>query len=638
MEKHKYSDHPLFSHYYNSLTKDVLRYTTEFESYISFWNVFSPSRRVAGLLKVSRRFGNGDFRDVSEQETNYYTKIKINPENVSQYIDSSGSIYTVRTGNSNDIVAYTRNEIFETSLFQLSPGTDFKFVGTGGGDDFIITGHGSSEIFSGTGNDFIDAGRGGDTIDAGSGDDIIFTGPKDKGIGRSSDRVTLGYGMDLVVSGGLTAVPGTDKSNWVNDLIDNKGDQVAMAAITAAKAALDIAGAVSDFSPKAKVLKVLLGLAMDGSVKGVFGFGKSSKPTEGVEFSNTTLIKDFNFHDGDVVLQKYLVSRGFTATIDLVRADNSIVLSDGGGNHLLKIFADPRMVNKVYNELIYQDAPFTFDKNYIEFSLQSQAIDLGTYVEKHNGRVYLGSVSDLGKRHSATDSLDRIDSAVASTMSKLNRADAKQLENTFQSIKETGGDLTEGETQFMFGSRGGILLEMNSGLQNGFNVGTGTKHGDVIYVKNSTSLGQVQKQVLSSNDLSYVLAFEGDDYIFGSEGRDFLFGGRGDDYLSGSAGNDYLYGGEGNNTFYGGSGADTFVFNKDHSNYSTQTIKDFEFEVDKIDISGFGKYSERVDHDVWYLSGKGVIVGVWDRSSQSSMGIILSNGTPEDANNTDYII
>jgi Ca2+-binding RTX toxin-like protein len=84
----------------------------------------------------------------------------------------------------------------------------------------------------------------------------------------------------------------------------------------------------------------------------------------------------------------------------------------------------------------------------------------------------------------------------------------------------------------------------------------------------------------------------GDDFIFGGDGIDVLKGGAGNDTLQGDGGNDTLRGGAGddilqgllgNDRLFGDAGADTFqflggVFGKD-------TIKDFEFGIDKLDMS-----------------------------------------------------
>ena len=84
----------------------------------------------------------------------------------------------------------------------------------------------------------------------------------------------------------------------------------------------------------------------------------------------------------------------------------------------------------------------------------------------------------------------------------------------------------------------------------------------------------------------------GDDFIFGGDGADTIRGGSGNDTLQGDGGNDTLRGGAGDDTLqgllgddklFGDAGTDTFqflgvVFGQD-------TIKDFEFGTDKLDMS-----------------------------------------------------
>jgi VCBS repeat-containing protein len=78
------------------------------------------------------------------------------------------------------------------------------------------------------------------------------------------------------------------------------------------------------------------------------------------------------------------------------------------------------------------------------------------------------------------------------------------------------------------------------------------------------------------------------DTLEGGRGNDFLFGNGGKDTLRGGEDADHLYGGEGDDTLTGGAGVDTFVYAEGGG---TDTITDFEVDVDKIDlVSVSGKY------------------------------------------------
>ncbi len=89
-----------------------------------------------------------------------------------------------------------------------------------------------------------------------------------------------------------------------------------------------------------------------------------------------------------------------------------------------------------------------------------------------------------------------------------------------------------------------------------------------------------------------IAGFDGNDNLRGDEGNDVMSGGRGSDRLSGGDGDDLLRGGDGND-FLGGDlgddvligqgGLDLFMF-RTYNNDGTDTIKDFEIGVDKIDI------------------------------------------------------
>jgi Ca2+-binding RTX toxin-like protein len=89
-----------------------------------------------------------------------------------------------------------------------------------------------------------------------------------------------------------------------------------------------------------------------------------------------------------------------------------------------------------------------------------------------------------------------------------------------------------------------------------------------------------------------ISGYEGDDSISGGSTNDMLKGGwgddtlrgnEGDDILKGDWGNDVLIGGSGTDTLVGGTGSDRFVIGP--VNGSRNTIMDFEFGIDLIDLS-----------------------------------------------------
>jgi Ca2+-binding RTX toxin-like protein len=77
---------------------------------------------------------------------------------------------------------------------------------------------------------------------------------------------------------------------------------------------------------------------------------------------------------------------------------------------------------------------------------------------------------------------------------------------------------------------------------------------------------------------------KGNDVLDGGAGDDFLDGEIGNDVLDGGAGNDFLDGRRGDDTLEGGDDDDRFAFAR---GYDTDTITDFQDDIDTIELSGF---------------------------------------------------
>ena len=113
----------------------------------------------------------------------------------------------------------------------------------------------------------------------------------------------------------------------------------------------------------------------------------------------------------------------------------------------------------------------------------------------------------------------------------------------------------------------------------------------------------------------------GPDIAEAANGKDILFGGGGPDVLSGGNGKDVLVGGPAADILTGGAGADTFVYTfhgdapahgeeeaheageadsegegEGHSGPSVETITDFQFGLDQIDLSQLELVSGFSDH------------------------------------------
>ena len=65
-------------------------------------------------------------------------------------------------------------------------------------------------------------------------------------------------------------------------------------------------------------------------------------------------------------------------------------------------------------------------------------------------------------------------------------------------------------------------------------------------------------------------------------------GGNGNDTITGSSGNDTIYGGAGIDRLAGGAGADTFFYaaTSDSRGTGYDTLVDFDFAIDKLDLTG----------------------------------------------------
>ena len=110
--------------------------------------------------------------------------------------------------------------------------------------------------------------------------------------------------------------------------------------------------------------------------------------------------------------------------------------------------------------------------------------------------------------------------------------------------------------------------------------------------------------------------------IIGDGSANTLTGGRGDDRLDGGAGDD---------TYTGGEGADTFVFAAESG---TNTITDFEDNIDTIDLTAFSSISGFTD-----LSGKIEQDGADTKIDLSDFGggvIVLEDFTSTDLDASDF--
>ncbi|QAY75222.1 M10 family metallopeptidase C-terminal domain-containing protein [Sphingosinicella sp. BN140058] len=121
-------------------------------------------------------------------------------------------------------------------------------------------------------------------------------------------------------------------------------------------------------------------------------------------------------------------------------------------------------------------------------------------------------------------------------------------------------------------------------------------------------VGTARADRLEGSDTSDLITGNGgDDLIFGGRGNDQLVGGAGDDTLRGGNGNDYLKGGTGNDILYGGNGYDRFIFEQGAK--AQDWVKDFQHDVDKIDLSDIDANSNRAGNQAFNWIGYQAFTG-----------------------------
>ncbi|WP_105901266.1 T1SS-143 repeat domain-containing protein [Vibrio gangliei] len=134
-----------------------------------------------------------------------------------------------------------------------------------------------------------------------------------------------------------------------------------------------------------------------------------------------------------------------------------------------------------------------------------------------------------------------------------------------------------------------------------------------------------------ATDHSVVVGDDTNDVLVGTSGHDVLIGGAGNDILVGGAGADILIGGSGNDELWGGerygSGdgeTDTFVWHaKDIGTTASpaiDVIKDFELNVDKIDIRGLLK-----DMDSNGINMEDLLAGVKGSEQDGKINLTVNN-------------
>ncbi len=123
-----------------------------------------------------------------------------------------------------------------------------------------------------------------------------------------------------------------------------------------------------------------------------------------------------------------------------------------------------------------------------------------------------------------------------------------------------------------------------------------------------------------------------DDTITGDAVDNWLYGYSGNDVVNGGAGADVIFGNDGSDTLSGGTGADTFYFIAGDT--GTDTVTDFENDVDQLDLQYLGAFSSTQQVlDAASSSGADTVIDLGSGNS-----IVLQNFAFANFNETDFLV
>ncbi len=424
-----------------------------------------------------------------------------------------------------------------------------------GGDDVILGGEGDDSLNGGAGDDEIWGEAGADTIDGGDGSDLIRY--------REDAR---GVTVDL------TAGSATDGSGATDTLrsIENVHGSEHADAITGNSDDNRLFGfSGNDTIFGADGADILLGGDGSDSLSG----GDGNDQLWG-EIGTDTL--DGGAGAGDVV--RYLNSTA-GVEVDLLAG----IASDGLGytDTLLNIeyahgseFGDLLRGNTQANNLFGYGGNDTLIGGEGDGDLLSGGAGGDTYIyHAGDGR---DTFNDLGETSGGADTVVIEGYTVANASIRKQGADALLIDfgTTNDSValaNSYAGTHAGAIEQVMFADGQSFTI-----AQLKARIGT-----PLVQARNAATNGDDALSVTADNTTVDGLA--GDDTISGRSTDDLLSGGAGNDVLRGGAGDDTLEGGAGNDDMTGGAGADMFVLG---ARMGSDTVRDFEFGTDGLDISG----------------------------------------------------
>lgn len=427
------------------------------------------------------------------------------------------------------------------------------------GNDIVQAGGGNDMVSGGDGNDQIDGGKGDDSLYGGNGNDTILGG-------AGNDWIDGGAGADLMDGG-------SGNDTYVVDSASDKVVEYAGSGIDTVRTTLGI------YSLSANVEN----LTYAGSPAQSFtGYGNELNN----QLTGGQGIDVLYGQEGDDKLY------GNGANDTLVGGDGDDRINGGAG-------ADNMVGGAGYDEYWVDNLADIVDET------GGSGID----------RVWVSGISAWA----AGNGVEHITFSGSTNFSALGNSLANVL------TSDSGNDSLQGDAgdDKLIGGDGNDKLDGGTGADNMLG-----GNGDDTYYVDST-LDTVYEELggfdsvmtalatYTLGDKVEALGFTSsanhtghgnvhDNQLTGHNGNDTLYGYDGNDKLSGGNGNDVLVGGNGADTLSGGFGADKFVMNVVSA---SDTIKDFEKNSDKIDLSSFDAVAGIAGDQAFIFLGKGSFIG-----------------------------
>ncbi len=505
-----------------------------------------------------------DFRKGAE-----YSDWNLEFSNGKMHVTDPGSPFRFIYGGAGDDVLKAP---VEGSLMYGFGGDDTIIASKG--DDIIYGGDGDDTITAGEGNDFILDSAGNDTIDAGMGNDIIS--------GSAGDDIYVfgkGYGTDVVDdSKGVTVISLADGLTLHDIDVHIVGDEVVVS-IKDTDDKLIISGYTEDESEFAiktdseivAINKLVTDYDDSYLVGGVWGdylpnnIGANIMAgSYGNDFILGTEADEYMF--GDVGNDRITANAG-----------DDIIFGGAGRDDLFGEAGDDVIVGGRGADYISGG-----DGNDVIMAQSGE-----DFVDGGAGDdTYYYNVGDGADSIMDSEGLNRIMFGVGIEASKVKayRSNWNDLLVTFEGIEDTltikNYCINENARNFELVFADGTIIDA-AAQGSPFRTIYGSQDGEYM-----TSI---------YNDGITFVGNEGDDQLVGSEGADYLYGNEGNERITANGGNDLLDGGVGNDYLYGGAGNDTYVYKK---GYGVDTIGDAS-GLNTIEITGYSRYDVKAYRTNW---------------------------------------